>query len=188
MATDSWYITDTSPQPLLTPSAAVDPTFQPIPGAQPTCENTHQGQGQEKFTTRAGRGQCWWISGRAMLSQVPALSLAAARTACTGWAGEWVAWGAAHLSLGQLFSCQRTPRRPTSPSMRPDRPTPHAARPRRGHAWRPPPALPASLNAPAWPSQNAIAVSWGPPGATALSCNHPPQESTRMHRPTLGRT
>ena len=51
MATDSWSITDTSPQPLLTPSAAVDPTFQPIPGAQPTCENTHQGQGQEKFTT-----------------------------------------------------------------------------------------------------------------------------------------
>ena len=90
--------------------------------------------------------------------------------------------------LGQLFSCQRTPRRPTSPSMRPDRPTPHAARPRRGHAWRPPPALPASLNAPAWPSQNAIAVSEGPPGATALSCSHPPQESTRMHRSTLGRT
>ena len=90
--------------------------------------------------------------------------------------------------LAQLFSCQRTPRRPTSPSMRPDRPTPHAARPRRGHAWRPPPALPASLNAPAWLSQNAIAVSGGPPGATALSCSHPPQESTRMHRSTLGRT
>ena len=90
--------------------------------------------------------------------------------------------------LAQLFSCQRTPRRPTSPSMRPDRPTPHAPRPRRGHAWRPPPALPASLNAPAWPSQNAIAVSGGPPGATALSCSHPPQESTRMHRSTLRRT
>ena len=89
--------------------------------------------------------------------------------------------------LAQLFSCERTPRRPTSPSMRPDRPTPPAARPRRGHAWRPPPALPASLNAPAWPSQNAIAVSGGPPGATALSCSHPPQESTRMHRSTLGR-
>jgi hypothetical protein len=31
-----------------------------------------------------------------------------------------------------------------------------------------------------WLSQNAIAVSWGPPGSTALSCSHPPQESTRM--------
>ena len=90
--------------------------------------------------------------------------------------------------LGQLFSCQRTPRRPTCPSMRPDRPTPHAERPRRGHAWRLPPALPLPLNAPAWLSQNAIAVSGGPPGATALSCSHAPQESTRMHRPTLRRT
>jgi hypothetical protein len=50
-ATDSWSITDTSPQPLLAPSAAVDPANQPIPGAQPTCAHTHQGQGQEKFTT-----------------------------------------------------------------------------------------------------------------------------------------
>ena len=33
-----------------------------------------------------------------MLSQVPALSPGTARTACTGWAGEWVAWVAAHLS------------------------------------------------------------------------------------------
>ena len=90
--------------------------------------------------------------------------------------------------LAQLFSCQRTPRRPTCPSLRPDRPTPHAERPRRGHACRFSPALPASLNAPAWPSQNAIAVSGGPPGATALSCSHPPQESTRMHRSTLRRT
>ncbi len=48
MATDSWSITDTSPQPLLTPSAAVDPANQPTPGAQPTCENTHTQQGQEK--------------------------------------------------------------------------------------------------------------------------------------------
>ena len=71
--------------------------------------------------------------------------------------------------LAQLFSCQRTPRRPTCPSLRPDRPTPHAERPRRGHACRFSRALPASLNAPAWPSQNAIAVSRGAPGATALS-------------------
>ena len=48
-------------------------------------------------------------------------------------------------------------------------------------------ALPLPLNAPAWLSQNAIAVSGGPPGATALSCSHPPQESTRMHRSTLRR-
>ena len=46
-ATDSWSTTDTSPQPLLAPSAAVDPANQPTPGAQPTCENTHTRQGQE---------------------------------------------------------------------------------------------------------------------------------------------
>ena len=48
-ATDSSSMTDTSPQPLLAPSAAVDPANQPTPGAQPTCENTHTRQGQEKF-------------------------------------------------------------------------------------------------------------------------------------------
>ena len=117
-ATDSWSMTDTSLQPLLAPSAAVDPANQPIPGAQPTCENTHQGQGQEKFTTRAGRGQCWSLQRRAMLSHIAALSARRTRTACTGWAGGGRAWVAAHLSLGQLFSCQRTPRRPTSPSVR----------------------------------------------------------------------
>jgi hypothetical protein len=85
--------------------------------------------------------------------------------------------------LAQLFSCQRTPRRPTSPSMQPDRPTPHAERPRRGHAWPLPPALPASLNAPAWLSQNVIAVNGGPPGATALSCSHPPQAGFDSHAP-----
>ena len=46
-ATDSSSITETSPQPLLAPSAAVDPANQPTPGAQPTCENTHTRQGQE---------------------------------------------------------------------------------------------------------------------------------------------
>ena len=33
-ATDSSPITDTSPQPLLAPSAAVDPANQPIPGVR----------------------------------------------------------------------------------------------------------------------------------------------------------
>ena len=43
-ATDSSSITETSPQPLLAPSAAVYPTFQPIPGAQPTCAHAHTHQ------------------------------------------------------------------------------------------------------------------------------------------------
>eukprot|EP01047_Picozoa_sp_COSAG01_P048260 COSAG01_NODE_4686_length_4811_cov_4.669355_5_plen_92_part_00 len=84
-------------------------------GAQPTCENTHTRQGQEK--------------------------------------GAWVA---AHLS---------------------SRPT----------LLLPKDAPPADFpfDAIVHPSQNAIAVSGGPPGATALFCNHPPQESTRMHLLTL---
>ena len=56
-ATDSSPITHTSPQPLLAPSAAVDPANQPTPGAQPTCENTHTRQGQEKFAPPE-RGCC----------------------------------------------------------------------------------------------------------------------------------
>ena len=49
MATDSSSMTDMTSQPLLAPSADVDPANQPTPGAQPTCENTHTRQGQEKF-------------------------------------------------------------------------------------------------------------------------------------------
>ena len=45
-ATDSSSMTDTSPQPLLAPSAAVYPTFQPIPGVQPTCAHAHTHQGR----------------------------------------------------------------------------------------------------------------------------------------------
>ena len=54
MATDSWSITDTSPQPLLAPSAAVYPTFQPIPGAQPTCAHAHTHQGRSEFLASRG--------------------------------------------------------------------------------------------------------------------------------------
>jgi hypothetical protein len=54
-ATDSSSITDTSPQPLLAPSAAVDPANQPIPGAQHICAHTHARKVSAKFTTRAGR-------------------------------------------------------------------------------------------------------------------------------------
>ena len=58
MATDSSSMTDMTSQPLLAPSAAVDPANQPTPGAQPTCENTHTRQGQEKFAPpeRGGLG------------------------------------------------------------------------------------------------------------------------------------
>ena len=51
MATDSSSMTDMTSQPLLAPSATCPTRIQPTPGAQPTCENTHTRQGQEKFTT-----------------------------------------------------------------------------------------------------------------------------------------
>ena len=63
-ATDSSSMTDTSPQPLLAPSAAVYPTFQPIPGAQPTCAHAH---------THQGRSDRAW--GAAHLSSRPTLLL-----------------------------------------------------------------------------------------------------------------
>ena len=50
MATDSSSMTDMTSQPLLAPSATCPTRIQPTPGAQPTCENTHTRQGQEKKT------------------------------------------------------------------------------------------------------------------------------------------
>ena len=49
MATDSSSMTDMTSQPLLAPSATCPTRIQPTPGAQPTCENTHTRQGQEKY-------------------------------------------------------------------------------------------------------------------------------------------
>jgi hypothetical protein len=89
--------------------------------------------------------------------------------------------------LAQLFSCQRTPRRPTCPSMRHDRPTPHAERPRRGHAWRLPPALALPLMAPTCPPGIAPCPTAGPPGARTLLLQSP-AECGRMHAPVDSET
>ena len=61
MATDSSSMTDMTSQPLLAPSADVDPANQPTPGAQPTCENTHTRQGQEKFAPPLTEGFALWL-------------------------------------------------------------------------------------------------------------------------------
>ena len=98
MATDSWSITDTSPQPLLTPSAAVDPTFQPIPGAQPTCAHAHTHQGRSEFL--ASRGQLWAAGPPGMFlssaqgDRNPRIGL----QLCSSQKCRARAWVAAHLS------------------------------------------------------------------------------------------
>ena len=96
-ATDSSSITETSPQPLLAPSAAVYPTFQPTPGAQPTCAHAHTHQGRSEFLASRGQLRPNPGSGRALSSAQGSASLAPALDLCRGGSCPQKTGGAAHL-------------------------------------------------------------------------------------------
>ena len=80
-----------------TPPAAVYPTLQPIPGAQPTCAHAHTHQGRSEFLASRGQLRPKPGSGRALSSAQGSASLGPSLWLCSGTICSARAWGAAHL-------------------------------------------------------------------------------------------